>query len=67
MALHSIFCSRVVFVILSQQSREDPDCDTQPQLATDGITMTSMLDTYAMRDEFMLHRRLESRYQANSP
>ncbi|KIM37474.1 hypothetical protein M413DRAFT_275052 [Hebeloma cylindrosporum] len=68
MALHSMFCSRVVFVILSQQSRrDDADFDTRQQ-PTDGLNMTSMLDTYATRDEFLPpHRRRGSRYRGNPP
>jgi len=50
-ALHSIFCNRVVFVILSQDTqRDDADFDSRPRL-TDDIVMTSMLDSYTPGDE----------------
>ena len=69
MALHSMFCSRVVFVILSQQSRrDDTDSETESR-PIDGVVMTSMLDTYATEDElFPPHRRRwESRYRGDPP
>ncbi|KIM42322.1 hypothetical protein M413DRAFT_444745 [Hebeloma cylindrosporum] len=53
LALHSIFCNRVIFIILSQQrDRDDTDFDTLPY-STEGIMMTSILDTYATRDELL--------------
>jgi len=68
MALHSMFCSRVVFVILSQQSRRDDADSDSERRPVDGVAMTSMLDIYATEDEFFPpHRRWESRYRGNPP
>ncbi|KIM42321.1 hypothetical protein M413DRAFT_27110 [Hebeloma cylindrosporum] len=56
-ALHSLFCSRVIFIILSQQSRgDDVDFNTRVQ-PTDSMVLSSVLDTYVTRDELFLPHR----------
>lgn len=67
LALHSIFCSRVIFIILSQQkNRDDANPDTPVQYSTGGIILSSILDTYATPYETLPpHPRAESQYSGD--
>ena len=51
-------------MILSQQRNLD-DANSDTLYLTDGIIMSSILDTYATRDEFLSRR--ESQYSKNLP
>ena len=68
LALHSIFCSRVIFIILSQQrSQDDANSDTLLH-STHGVIVSSILNTYATRDDLLWpHPRGESQYSRNPP
>ena len=46
-----MFCNRIIFIILGQQThKDDVGFDTQVE-PTDGVVMSSFLDTYATPDE----------------